>query len=195
MLCSLATLKGPRTSRPKFDISCILTSWSLNDQWKIFLKPLCPFKLAPKFGFLVLLVSKTASPPNKFVTQMTSPPKLKVSQTTSPPQRKLLNPEWSRNKFGGDAIWETFSFGDDAKKVINLFGGDAVLETSSTRKPNFGANLKGQSGFKKKFRWSFSDQEVKIHQISIFGRLVRGPFKEKIAFNSTCSTPLTCLVL
>ena len=34
--------------------------------------------------------------------------------------------------FGGDAIW-----------VTNLFGGDAVLETSSTRKPNSEANLKG----------------------------------------------------
>ena len=90
-----------------------------------------------------------------------------------------MNPKWSCNKFGGDAIWETFSFGGDAKKVINFFGGDAVLETSSTRKPNFGANLKGQSGFKKIFHWSFSDQEVKIDEISIFGRLVQGPFKTK----------------
>ena len=30
--------------------------------------------MAPKFGFLVLLVSQMASPPNKFVTQMVAPP-------------------------------------------------------------------------------------------------------------------------
>ena len=30
--------------------------------------------MVPKFGFLVLLVSQMASPPNKFVTQMVAPP-------------------------------------------------------------------------------------------------------------------------
>ena len=52
---------------------------------------------------------------------------------------------WVTLLFGGDAIWETFSFGGDTKKVINLFGGDAVFEISSTRKPNFEANSKGQN--------------------------------------------------
>ena len=129
--------KGTPNKSAKNWYSCILTSWSLNDQWKFFLKPLCPFKLAPKFGFLVLLVSKTASPPNKFITFLTSPPKLKVSQMASPPN--LLQDHLGLISFrcGGDVIWETFSFGGDAIWVTNLFGGDAVLETSSTRKPNF----------------------------------------------------------
>ena len=81
------------------------------------------------------------------------------------------------NLFGGAVIWVTNLFGGDAKWVKYLFGGDAIWETCSTRKPNFGLNLKGPNSFKWKFQWSFSDQEVKIHQISIFVRFVQGPFK------------------
>ena len=88
-----------------------------------------------------------ASPPNKFVTQMVAPPNKSI---------KCCHYHDNKSFKRGDSIWETIRFGGDAKKVINLFDGDTVLETSSMRKPKFGANLKGQSGFKK----NFNDQSV-----------------------------------
>ena len=65
---------------------------------------------------------------------------------------------WVTNLFGGAVIWVTNLFGGDAKWVKYLFGGDAIWETSSTRKPNFGAIFRVENGFKWKFQLSFSDQ-------------------------------------
>ena len=142
-------LKGPCTGRTKVDIWCIWTYWSLNDNWNFHLNPFCTPKIAPKFGFLVLLVSEMASPPNKFVTQMVAPPNKRVTQMASPPLKDLLSWWWHHliDLFGGATIW-----------VTNLFGGDAIWETSSTRKPNFGTLFRVQNGFKWKFQLSFSDQ-------------------------------------
>ena len=69
----------------------------------------------------------------------------------SPPNLLQNHLGFIRFRCGGDVIWETFIFGGDTIWVTNYFGGDAVLETSSIRNPNFGANLKGQSVFKKNF--------------------------------------------
>ena len=71
---SATYLKGPCTGRTKIDIWFIWTYWSLNNNWNFHLNPFCTLKMVPKFGFLVLLVSQMASPPNKFVTQMVAPP-------------------------------------------------------------------------------------------------------------------------
>ena len=48
----------------------------------------------------------------------------------------MVSPQYNKSFKGGDAIWVTL-----------LFGGDAIWETSSTRKPNFGAIFRVENGF------------------------------------------------
>ena len=156
----LLRLKGPCTGRTKIDIWCIWTYWSLNANWNFHLNPLSTSKIAPKFGFLVLLVSQMAAPPNKSVTQLASPPNKFVTQMVAPPNKSIKWCHYHDNKSFkvGDAIWVTLLFGGATIWVTNLFGGDAIWETSSTRKPNFGAIFRVENGFKWKFQLSFSDQ-------------------------------------
>ena len=84
--------------------------------------------MAPKFGFLVLLVSQMASPPNKWVTQM-----------ESPPFKRIMNGDaiLVTHLFGGATVRVTNLFNGNAKCVKDSFGGDAIWETSSRRKPDF----------------------------------------------------------
>ena len=82
-------LKGPCTGWTKIDIWCIWTYWSLNANWNFHLNPLSTPKMAPKFGFLVLLVSQMAAPPNKSVTHLASPPNRFVTQMVAPPNKSI----------------------------------------------------------------------------------------------------------
>ena len=68
--------------------------------------------MAQKFGFLVLLVSQMAAPPNKSVTQLASPPNKFVTQMVAPPNKSIKWCHYHDNKSfkGGDAIWAALLF-------------------------------------------------------------------------------------
>ena len=71
------------------------------------MNPLSTSKIAPKFGFLVLLVSQMAAPPNKSVTQLASPPNKFVTQMVAPPNKRvtqMASPPLKDLLYGGDTI-------------------------------------------------------------------------------------------